>query len=707
MSRKKNGLSLFVVVLTLTSWLTICEIASAQEYLSPAAVVADAQGKTLYIGEATAKQIAVYDIETAKVTATIAVGAEPTGLALTDDGTLLYVTCAAPDGSICVIDTDTAKVKRQFPAGYGARSPVLSPDGKTLYVCNRFDNDVSLISTEQIKQTTSIPTLREPVAADITPDGRWLFVGNHLPHGSANSDSIACNVSVINARKSTFEIDIALPNGSTGLQDITVSPDGRLVFVSHILARYTIPTTQLERGWINTNAVSIIDTWYRTLLETVLLDDVDHGAANPWAVACTSDGKLLCITHAGTHELSVIETRPLIDKISAHRRRDRARSEDLTGIYSGNSYGSGSGSNIPNELSFLYGLRERIKLPGRGPRSLAIIGRKAYVAEYFSDSMALVDITEDSRHKTSSVALGPKLPMTAERRGEMLFNDALSCFQGWQSCTSCHPSDARVDALNWDLLNDGLGNPNLKHPPTELESTEWRDHRVFVPWATIHNWVEATGEKSEATIKTEYVDGVLLDFSGYIAADELYDGPFCVLFIVDNHKFKRLCYEVLDHNPTNRDRYATIPKCLINSSGDQFFLPDSTQFYFHDLPGEKHVRYVPNTDHSLGGSDAVESLLVFFKSVVTGAPRPKFTWSVKDDCSIEVETTTKPTAVKLWQASNPETRDFRLEERQSIKSHVIVEIFTKLPRKRRSLTVQGNFDKIIDIERTELCFVSV
>lgn len=44
-----------------------------------------------------------------------------------------------------------------------------------------------------------------------------------------------------------------------------------------------------------------------------------------------------------------------------------------------------------------------------------------------------------------------------------------------------------------------------------------------------------------------------MEFSGYVAADELYDGPFCVLFIVDNHKFKRLCYEVLDHNPTNED----------------------------------------------------------------------------------------------------------------------------------------------------------
>jgi hypothetical protein len=45
----------------------------------------------------------------------------------------------------------------------------------------------------------------------------------------------------------------------------------------------------------------------------------------------------------------------------------------------------------------------------------------------------------------------------------------------------------------------------------------------------------------------------LADFSGYIAADELYDGPFCVLSIVDNRTFKRLIYEVLDHNPTHED----------------------------------------------------------------------------------------------------------------------------------------------------------
>src|SRR5262249_39044459 len=33
------------------------------------------------------------------------------------------------------------------------------------------------------------------------------------------------------------------------------------------------------------------------------------------------------------------------------------------------------------------------------------------------------------------------------------------CFQGWQSCASCHDADGRTDALNWDLLNDGVANP--------------------------------------------------------------------------------------------------------------------------------------------------------------------------------------------------------------------------------------------------------
>jgi phage tail protein X len=51
----------------------------------------------------------------------------------------------------------------------------------------------------------------------------------------------------------------------------------------------------------------------------------------------------------------------------------------------------------------------------------------------------------------------------------------------------------------------------------------------------------------------EFLDWALADFSGYVAADELYDGPFCMLSAVDNRCYKRLLYEVLDHDPTHDD----------------------------------------------------------------------------------------------------------------------------------------------------------
>ena len=109
-----------------------------------------------------------------------------------------------------------------------------------------------------------------------------------------------------------------------------------------------------------------------------------------------------------------------------------------------------------------------------------------------------------------------------------------------------------------------------------------------------------------------------------------------------------------------RDRY-TMPKFMINSSGDQFFLPDAAQFYFHDLPGEKYLRYVPNADHGLGGSDADKSLLVFYKSVLEDLPRPKFSWQIKDNSIIVKTISGKLMEVNLWQATNPKARDFRLE----------------------------------------------
>src|SRR5437879_8358861 len=62
------------------------------------------------------------------------------------------------------------------------------------------------------------------------------------------------------------------------------------------------------------------------------------------------------------------------------------------------------------------------------------------------------------------------------------------------------------------------------------------------------------GEKKvQMRMDTDFLDWALADFSGYVAADELYDGPFCILSIVDNRRYKRLLYDVLDHDPDHDD----------------------------------------------------------------------------------------------------------------------------------------------------------
>lgn len=120
----------------------------------------------------------------------------------------------------------------------------------------------------------------------------------------------------------------------------------------------------------------------------------------------------------------------------------------------------------------------------------------------------------------------------------------------------------------------------------------------------------------------------------------------------------KLLYEIEDPY-SYRDRL-TMPKFIVNAAGDQYFPPDSSQFYFGDLQGEKYLRYVPNADHSLRDSDAQESIIAFYQTILAGTPRPKYSWTFEKDGSIRVKSADAPKAVTLWQATNPKARDFRV-----------------------------------------------
>ena len=80
------------------------------------------------------------------------------GLVLSADEQQLFVTCASPESKLCVLDVSTGKISVTIPLGHTSLAPVITPDEKTLYVCNQFDNDVSVIDLSAKRNCGASPS---------------------------------------------------------------------------------------------------------------------------------------------------------------------------------------------------------------------------------------------------------------------------------------------------------------------------------------------------------------------------------------------------------------------------------------------------------------------------------------------------------------------------------------------------------------------
>lgn len=354
----------------------------------------------------------------------------PTGVVV--DGDKAYVTTFETKGMLYILNLSTGKIEASIPMASGATAPLLSADKSKVYVCNQFSNTLSEVDVKQHKVLRTVSVLREPKEMVFSKDGNYLFCTNFLPQQRADVDIVSSSVSVIEMNGFTKVKDISLANGSNALRGICITPDGKYIYVSHNLGRFQVPTSQLQQGWMNTSAFSVIDVAKQEFQGAVLVDEADRGAAGIWGIACND--KSLFISHSGTHEISVIDHRAMIDKFEAYPQKE----------------------NLNYDLNFLYGLRTRLPLNGNGPRNMVLNEDKLIIPTYFSDVLNIVDINTDA---IAVVELNPGRVESDENKGEKYFNDAAHCFQNWQSCNGCHPGDARTDGMNWDLMNDGVGNP--------------------------------------------------------------------------------------------------------------------------------------------------------------------------------------------------------------------------------------------------------
>ncbi len=415
------------------------EAAARPVYASPFAVAVTPDGATLLATEHTADRLVALSVASGDRIWSVTTPSSPSGLVLSPDGRRAYVACTRAR-CVAVVDLKSHKVERKISVGAHPVGLTLSGDGATLYVCNRFTNDVSVVDTKQGKELARVPAVREPGYAALSEPTGTLVVTNRIANGSNFEPGLAADVTFVDTATRTTAGTLRLPTGCNELEQVVCSQDGQWAYVVGVLSRFLVPTTQIERGWINTNMLSVIHIPDRTLLATVLLDDLDLGAANPTGALLAPDGETLYISHRGSHEITVLDLPTLHKVVEAVPVEQRA--------------------DLANDLTFLYrnDVRKRYDAGGLGPTGLALSpdGSRLFVANYFSDAIGVFR-TGDMKHG-DSFPLGAPQEMDLVRKGEFLFHDAKLCFQQWQSCASCHP-DGRADGLMWDLMNDGLGNP--------------------------------------------------------------------------------------------------------------------------------------------------------------------------------------------------------------------------------------------------------
>jgi hypothetical protein len=368
-------------------------------------------------------------------------------------------TSPTPEGRIHLCDATITNLVECIFADHCTTATTMSPEGKTLYACHRFDSTVGVVDLARRTELRRISVQRAPVAADVTKNGEFLLVANHLPVGRADGPYCGAVVSVIETAAGKVVKELRLPNGSSSLHDLRVSPDGKYAAVTHIVANFKRPAVRPFPDWMNGNALTLIDVAKLEVLGSVLLDDRGRGAANPWGLAWSPDGATLVVAHSGTHEVSIIDFPALLRRVL-----DMPAPFDSLKLANPASVTQEEiemGSYVP----YFPTPRRRVRLPpgDLGPRAVVVVGHTAYTANYFSDTLTAIDLS-NTKSKPESIPLSksgarnPKAEPDLVRRGEFYFHDATICFQGWQSCTSCHPGDARADGLNWDLPNDGIRN---------------------------------------------------------------------------------------------------------------------------------------------------------------------------------------------------------------------------------------------------------
>ena len=225
--------------------------------------------------------------------------------AVRGDESLVYVTNQGGSNTVSVINTATNTVVATIPVGIVPGLLAVSPDGTRVYVPNQGSDTVSVINTATNTVVATIPAGSQPVGAGVSPDGARVYVTNT----NANT------VSVINTATNTVITTIPVGTAPTG---VAVTPDGTRAYVTNAATMFPSSTpppirwSPLSRS-VPTAPAPMSPTLSPTMFRSSTPPPIRWFATipagtQPTGVMVTPDGTRAYVTNTLNNNVSVINT---------------------------------------------------------------------------------------------------------------------------------------------------------------------------------------------------------------------------------------------------------------------------------------------------------------------------------------------------------------------------------------------------------------
>jgi YVTN family beta-propeller protein len=403
-------------------------------YYSPFNLAVSNDGRYLYVVAEEGNALLVVDAEKQKVTHKVEVGSRPHSIVLSKDGRTAYISNQWSD-NVSVVDLDSFSVTYTLKTGGGPAGVTLNADGKYLYVANSFSSDISVINISSGEEIKRLTAGNNPTGVNTNIDGSLVFVTSRRTLSKPFGDTIRCELTVINDNNQRV-VERRDIESAYLMENIAFTPSGDLAIMPLIRPKNNVPTIQVEKGWMMTNGIGIVEqkTSGRTI--QLLLDEPNAYYADPFDIAITPDGKRAFVSNAGVDCITVID-------IDAIRKLLTESTDEALNTYS-NHLG----------ISSRFVLK---RIPtGANPKGMTLSpdGKTLYVAEHLEDRIAVINT--ESLETIGTINLGGTRSITVARRGRQLFNNAGHTFQNQYSCYTCHP-DAHEDGLVYNMASKDMG----------------------------------------------------------------------------------------------------------------------------------------------------------------------------------------------------------------------------------------------------------